>query len=71
MIAIVNVDKNVRESGPHEYEVRINREPLFRFTHDREKPIFKLFIKAAFAARRMHRKNKESPCEVSTSSWAV
>lgn len=50
MIAIVNVDKNLRETGPHEYEVRINRKPLFRFKHNREDSIASLFGRAQQAA---------------------
>lgn len=36
MIAIVNVSPQVKETGTHQYEVRINRTPLVRFEHDRE-----------------------------------
>lgn len=36
MIAIVNVSKVLREKGLHEYEVRINRDVICRFTHNRE-----------------------------------
>lgn len=51
MIAIVNVDKNVRESGPHEYELRINRHVVARFTHNREEPLHECLMKAAIAAQ--------------------
>lgn len=50
MIAIVNVDKNVRESGEHEYELRINREVICRFTHNREESLSECLLKAAIAA---------------------
>ena len=49
MIAIVNIDGNVRKSGPHLYEIRINREPVTRFTHDREKPLSKCLFNALLA----------------------
>ena len=50
MIAIVNIDKNLRETGEHLYEVRINHKPLFQFKHNREKPIQELFKQAMEAA---------------------
>lgn len=50
MIAIVNVDDNVRDSGPHEYELRINRRVVARFIHDREKPLHECLLHAAIAA---------------------
>ena len=49
MIAIVNIGGNVRKSGPHLYEIRINREPVTRFTHDREKPLSKCLFNALLA----------------------
>lgn len=52
MIAIVNVDKNVRESGPHEYELRINSPVITRFTHNREEPLHECLIKAAVAVKK-------------------
>ncbi len=50
MICIVNVDKNVRDSGPHEYELRLNNFVIARFTHDREKPMHDCLLSAAIAA---------------------
>ena len=50
MIAIVNVDENVRENGPHEYELRINKRVVARFFHNREEPLHECLIKAAIAA---------------------
>lgn len=52
MIAIVNVSEKVKRDGPHEYEVRINSKPLFRFTHNREHNLTQLFLKAAEAAEK-------------------
>lgn len=51
MIAIVNVDKNVRKSGPHEYELRINKHVITRFAHNREEPLHECLMKAAIAAQ--------------------
>ena len=50
MICIVNIDKNVRESGPHLYELRINDRVVTQFTHDREKPLHECLLAAAIAA---------------------
>lgn len=50
MIAIVNVDENVRKYGPHEYELRINRRVVARFTHNREMPLHECLLNAAIAA---------------------
>jgi len=50
MIAIVNVDENVRPDGPHEYELRINRRVVCTFTHNREEPLHECLLKAAIAA---------------------
>ncbi len=50
MIAIVNVDKNVRKSGSHEYELRINSHVICKFTHDRERSLHECLLAAALAA---------------------
>ena len=50
MITIVNVDKNLRRTGVHEYEVRVNRKPLFRFKHPRENSLASLLGRAHQAA---------------------
>jgi hypothetical protein len=50
MIAIVNIDADLRETGEHKYEIRINREPIATFTHKREEPLFVCLAKAALAA---------------------
>lgn len=52
MIAIVNIDENLRDSGPHEYEVRINYKPIARFTHNREERLSRCLERAASAVRR-------------------
>ena len=49
MITIVNVDKNVRERGVHEYEIKINQKVITRFTHKREESLKELFLMAALA----------------------
>ncbi len=49
MIAIVNVDENVRESGPHVYELRINNFVVIHFIHNREEPLHECLLKAAIA----------------------
>ena len=50
MISIVNIDKNVRKSGPHEYELKINDHVITRFTHNKEDPLHECLLKAAIAA---------------------
>jgi len=50
MIAIVNVDENVSQSGPHEYELRINKRVVARFTHNREESLHECLLKAAISA---------------------
>lgn len=49
MISIVNIDHNPREKGMHLYEVRINRDPVARFTHLREDGLVKCLERAAIA----------------------
>lgn len=49
MIAIVNVDPDLRETGPHLYEVRINRTVVAKFSHRREDDMSTLFERAAHA----------------------
>jgi hypothetical protein len=50
MIAVINVDENVRHSGPHKYELRLNKYHIATFTHNREEPMHELLLKAAIAA---------------------
>lgn len=64
MIAIVNIDKDVRNFGPHEYELRINKRVVARFIHNREEPLHECLLKAAIAAHEVtsalrHELNKE------------
>ena len=49
MIAIINIDPDLRQTGPHLYEVRINREVVATFVHNREDDLFALFERAAHA----------------------
>ena len=50
MIAIVNVDTIPRSSGPHIYELRINKEVIATFTHNREDSLEKCLQLASQAA---------------------
>lgn len=50
MIAIVNIDKNIRESGEHEYRLMINKKHITTFKHNREEPLSKCLHKASCAA---------------------
>jgi hypothetical protein len=49
MIAIVNVSTHNNPTGPHRYEVRINREVIARFAHNREDGLTRCLEKAAAA----------------------
>jgi hypothetical protein len=49
VIAIVNVSKEPKSSGPHEYELRINRDVVCTFTHNREESLSKCLRRAADA----------------------
>lgn len=50
MIAIVNVDSNARQTGLHQYELRINNRVVARFVHHREEPLHECLLRAAIAA---------------------
>jgi hypothetical protein len=50
MIAIVNVDSNARQTGLHQYELRINNHVVARFVHHREEPLHECLLRAAIAA---------------------
>ena len=50
MIAIVNVDTIPRSSGPHIYELRINKEVIATFMHNREDSLEKCLQLASQAA---------------------
>ena len=58
MIAIVNIDKNVRDSGSHLYELRVNQKVICKFSHDREQSLDICLMKAA-EAYKMSIKDKE------------
>ncbi len=60
MIAIVNIDKNVRESGPHLYELRINRKVITTFIHYRERSLYQCLFAAALAVA----KDEKRGCQV-------
>lgn len=49
MIAIVNVSPVPQETGPHLYEVRINRRVVATFVYKREKGLAACLRKAAKA----------------------
>lgn len=49
MITIENVDTNPREQGPHKYLLRVNREDICTFVHNREKSLRDCLL-AAIAA---------------------
>ena len=51
MIAIINIDKNPRKTGPHDYVLRINRKVICNFVHNREDPLHICLEKAAKAAK--------------------
>ena len=68
MIAIINVDKNPRESGAHNYELRINRKVITRFIHNREESLGMCLLRAAIAVLRIehnlkNKKKKEIKCQ--------
>lgn len=52
MIAIVNIEKDVKSDGPHLYEVRINFDPKARFYHNREDDLATCLRKAADAVEK-------------------
>ena len=55
MIAIVNVTPNPETADPlgvHEYELRVNRQVITRFTHLRAEGLAKCLDRAAEAVRR-------------------
>jgi hypothetical protein len=50
MIAIVNVSKDLKPTGQHTYELRINRDVIATFTHRREEGMSRCLQRAALAA---------------------
>lgn len=58
MIAIVNVDENVRPRGIHTYEIRINYKTITRFTHKREESLSKCLSRAANAVELLESKSQ-------------
>ncbi len=62
MIAIVNVSPVPQETGPHLYEVRINRRVVATFVHKREKGLAACLRKAARAVETQEKiKNENTP----------
>ena len=59
MIAIVNIDPHPRPEGSHLYELRINREPICQFFHDREDSLSECLKRAAMAVERKGRQSKK------------
>jgi hypothetical protein len=49
MIAIINVAMHPAPSGPHPYEVRVNRELITTFVHNREDGLAMCLRRAADA----------------------
>lgn len=58
MIAVVNVDPDLRPTGPHLYEVRINRKPVATFVHHREDDLSTLLERAALAVGNCKKESK-------------
>jgi hypothetical protein len=52
MIAIVNISKKQRSTGPHLYQIRINNKIVTQFRHNREDSLDVLFEKAALAIKK-------------------
>lgn len=52
MIAIVNVSTHNKNCGEHEYELRINKDVIARFTHVRERGLAACLMSAAVAAEK-------------------
>jgi len=50
MIAIINIDKNVRQTGYHLYSLSINEKGKFYFSHKREEPLSACLLSAYEAA---------------------
>lgn len=59
MIVIINVSKEPKLKGVHEYEVRINREVICKFKHKREEGLDVCLTRAAKAVEEIHWKQLE------------
>jgi hypothetical protein len=53
MIAIVNISKNPSRTGIHQYEVRINLDPIVQFEHRREDGLAECLKRASEAVERV------------------
>ena len=51
MIAIVNITPEPKPTGPHTYSLRINRQEVCQFTHQREKSLAECLRAASDAAK--------------------
>lgn len=60
MIAIVNVDPDLRQTGPHIYQIRINRLAVTTFIHNREDDLSTLLERAAHAVSAIRWKETEN-----------
>lgn len=60
MIAIVNVDNDIRLTGEHTYELRINQRVICTFKHNREEPLHELLLKGAIACENTYIPNRRS-----------
>ena len=49
-IIIQNIDKNLRETGEHLYQLRINNHVICEFTHNREDTLAQCLMRAEEAA---------------------
>ena len=56
MIAIINIDPNLRKTGEHLYQIKINNSPVITFKHNREEDLATCLKKAYKAVDRMVKK---------------
>lgn len=60
-VIITNIDKHPRETGPHEYVVKINSATVACFTHNREDGLATCLRRAANAVQRVQRYEERKP----------
>ncbi len=56
MLGIVNIDENPRQSGRHEYSLRLNNLEICKFHHKREECMSRILDRAADAVRAVERR---------------
>ncbi len=56
MLAIVNIDPNLRKTGVHRYSLRLNSLEICQFKHKREEPMSEILYLAATAVYELERK---------------